>query len=216
MLIGDPLRQHDPGPPGQVPRRRPDPADVLSRPGLGGRFDPKTGDSFVFSKDIGGNELFQLYRYDFADGKATLLTDGKSRNTGATWSNGGQWIAYGSTRRTGNDVDIYVVDAAGSRSRPRLLEVSGGGWQVRDWSPDDTKLLSTECISINESYLWLADVATGAKTALTPKGGKEKVAYRDGVVLARTARASTSRLDAGSEFRRLAYVDLRARRRPSS
>ncbi len=142
----------------------------------GARFEPTAGKSFIFSKDAGGNEFFQLYRCDFADGSVTLLTDGKSRNTGAVWSNGGRWIAYGSTRRTGNDVDIYVVEAANPKSDRRVLELTGGGWSVADWSPDDSKLLLSEAISANESYLWLADVAAGSKTLLTPKG-KEKIAY---------------------------------------
>ncbi len=44
-------------------------------------YPPQGGDSFVFSKDIGGGEFYQLYRYDEASGAVTLLTDGKSRNT---------------------------------------------------------------------------------------------------------------------------------------
>ena len=150
----------------------------------GARFEPKTGDSFIFSKDIGGNEFFQIYRYDFADGSVTLLTDGKSRNTGARWSHDGRWIAYGSTRRTGNDVDIYVVGARDPKSDRRVVELKGGGWQVADWSPDDTKLLLVEGISLNETYLWLVDVAAGTKTALTPKG-KEIVSYGNARVRAR-------------------------------
>jgi len=172
----------------------------------GARFEPKTGDSFLFSKDIGGNEFFQIYRYDFADGSVTLLTDGKSRNTGAKWSPDGRWIAYGSTRRTGNDVDIYVVAAKDPKSERRVLENSGGGWEVSDWSPDGTKLVVAEGISINETYLWLVDVATGAKTALTTKG-KETVAY--GIALfARDGKGLYVTTDAGSEFKRLAYMDL--------
>ncbi len=172
----------------------------------GARFDPKTGQSFIFSKDTGGNEFFQFYRYDFADGNVTLLTDGKSRNTGARWSNGGDRIAYGSTRRTGNDVDIYVLAVKDPKSDRRVLELSGGGWGVADWSPDDSKLLLDEGISINESYLWLADVATGAKTLLTPKGG-EKVAWGN-AAFARDGKGLYVTVDSGSEFQRLAYMDL--------
>ena len=50
----------------------------------GGHFGPK-GDYFTFSKDIGGGEWFQFYRYDLASGAVTLLTDGKSRNTGRSF-----------------------------------------------------------------------------------------------------------------------------------
>src|SRR3989442_8606755 len=33
----------------------------------GASYRPKTGDSFVFNRDVGGNEFYQYYRYDFAD-----------------------------------------------------------------------------------------------------------------------------------------------------
>ena len=172
----------------------------------GARFEPTKGESFLFSKDIGGNEQFQIYRFDLADGSVTLLTDGKSRNTGAKWSHDGKWIAYGSTRRTGNDVDIYVVAAKDPKNERRVLENSGGGWQVADWSSDDSKLLVAEGISINELYLWLVDVATGQKTALTPKG-RDTVAYGN-ALFAKDGKGLYVTTDAGSEFKRLAYMDL--------
>ncbi len=50
-------------------------------------YDPLRGDFIVFSKDRGGDENFQMFRYDFASGKTTLLTDGRSRNIGGVWSN---------------------------------------------------------------------------------------------------------------------------------
>src|ERR1700747_2647488 len=49
-------------------------------------YQPVQGNSFLFMKDVGGGEFFQLYRYDFASGGITLLTDGKSRNTDPRWS----------------------------------------------------------------------------------------------------------------------------------
>src|SRR5215510_13864515 len=46
----------------------------------GAQYSPKDDSFFIFNKDVGGGEWFQFYRYDVADGKVTLLTDGKSRN----------------------------------------------------------------------------------------------------------------------------------------
>ncbi|MGH9788814.1 MAG: hypothetical protein ACRD4U_08960, partial [Candidatus Acidiferrales bacterium] len=63
----------------------------------GGSFQPTTGEYFVFNKDVGGGEWFQKFRYDLATGEVTLLTDGKSRNTGGAWSNSGALYAYQST-----------------------------------------------------------------------------------------------------------------------
>src|SRR5205807_1208165 len=37
-----------------------------------GRFHPNGGDYIVFSKDIGGGEWYQLYRYDLKTGEVTL------------------------------------------------------------------------------------------------------------------------------------------------
>lgn len=172
----------------------------------GGSFDPATGESFVFSKDKGGDEFFQYYRYGFAEGSVTLLTDGKSRNTGRTWSTSGRWIAYGSTRRTGDDVDIYVLDPKDPKSDRRVAELKGGGWEVADWSPDDKQLLAVEGISVNETYLWLVDVATGQKTPLTPKAA-EPVAW-GGAQFAKDGKGLYVTCDRGAEFQRLGYMDL--------
>ncbi|MBA2586654.1 MAG: PD40 domain-containing protein, partial [Chthoniobacterales bacterium] len=74
----------------------------------GASFEPVRGDYFIFSKSAGGNEFDQNYRYDLASGDITLLTDGKSRNSGVIWSHDGKRVAYTSTRRTGADTDIYI------------------------------------------------------------------------------------------------------------
>src|SRR5688572_1853871 len=79
----------------------------LPEPVGGGSFRPKNGEFIVFSQDVGGGEFYQIYRYEPENGKVSLLTDGKSRNTGAHWAESGKWIAYTSTRRNGKDNDIY-------------------------------------------------------------------------------------------------------------
>lgn len=48
----------------------------------GGDYQNGTGRYIVFSKDIGGGEFYQIYRYDPQDGSVVLLTDG-NRATGA-------------------------------------------------------------------------------------------------------------------------------------
>jgi len=171
-------------------------------------YHPHVGDYFLFGQDSGGNEFFQIHRYDLATGESTLLTDGKSRNTAARWSNAGDRIVYGSTRRTGADVDFWVMNPADPKATDKLLtENKGGGWGVGDWSPDDKALLVGEYVSINESYLWLLDLATGKKTALTPRESEEKVAYQP-VAFSKDGKGVYVLTDRDSEFMRLAYVDL--------
>jgi dipeptidyl aminopeptidase/acylaminoacyl peptidase len=172
----------------------------------GAVYHPHTGDYFVFSKDIGGGEWYQLYRYDVSSGESALLTDGKSRNLGAQWSNRGDRLAYASTRRNGADLDFYIMDPADKATDRLLVQNQGGGWEVADWAPDDQTLLAVEEISINESHLWLIDVPTGRKTLLTPKGA-EKVAYVPAGFSA-DGKAVYAVTDRDNEFKRIARLDL--------
>ena len=132
--------------------------------------------SLVFAQDKGCSEFYQLYRFDPDTARVTLLTDGKSRNGGGHWSRDGRLLTYTSTRRNGKDTDFYLVNPADPKSDRLLVQTSGGGWGVCDFSPDGATLLVIEEISINESYLHLVDVKSGAMKALTPRGG-EKISY---------------------------------------
>jgi dipeptidyl aminopeptidase/acylaminoacyl peptidase len=172
----------------------------------GGSYQPKTGDYFVFSKAAGGNEFFQIYRYDLANGAVALLTDGQSRNTGGVWSHNGERLAYGSTRRTKQDVDIYVLNPADPKSDRLVAELSGGGWGAVDWSPDDSQQLLVNYVSINESYLWTLDLASGKKTLLTPQNGSEKVAYHS-AKFRKDGKGIYVTTDRDSEFMRLALLE---------
>ncbi len=171
------------------------------------RYQPTTGDYFIYSKDQGGDEFYQIYRYDFATGESSLLTDGKSRNTDPVFSNKGDRVVYGSTRRNGNDVDLWMVEPMNSKSDHMLAELKGGGWSPLDWSPDDKQILVMEGISINEAYLWLLDAQTGKMTLLTPKGAPENVAYQS-AKFSKDGQGLFVTTDKDSEFERLAYVDL--------
>jgi dipeptidyl aminopeptidase/acylaminoacyl peptidase len=162
---------------------------------------------FVFAKDTGGSEFWQIYRFDLETSAVTLLTDGRSRNTLGAFSHHGHRLAYTSTRRNGADNDIYVVDPTDPKSDRRVAEVKGGGWEVVDWSPNDDLLLVSEEISINESYYWSFDVATGQRTALTPRPDGEKVSYRS-ARWAADGRSLFVATDRENEFFRLARLEL--------
>jgi len=181
----------------------------LPEPVAGGSFQPKTGKAIVFSQDTGGGEFYQLYRYDLADGRITLLTDGKSRNTNTRWAKSGKWLAYSSTRRNGKDTDIYLVDPANPKSDRLLLQVTGSGWSVTDWSEDDTRLLVLEYISVNESYVHLVDVVAGTKEQLTPRAAGKAVHNR--ARFAKDGQSIFLTTDEGADFQRLARLDLASR-----
>jgi dipeptidyl aminopeptidase/acylaminoacyl peptidase len=179
-------------------------------PVYGGKYHPNGGDYIIFSKDVGGGEWYQLFRYDPATGASTLLTDGKSRNVLGPWSSGGDQIAYTSTRRTGQDADLWVMNPADSKTDRLLVKLSGGGWEPQDWSHDDRQILLLEGISVNETYVWLVDTATGEKTALTPRHTNEQIAWGN-ARFAKDGKGVYLTTDKGSEFQRLAYLDLASR-----
>ena len=172
-----------------------------------GRFHPNGGDYIVFKKDVGGGEWYQLFRYDMKTGDSTMLTDGKSRNLLGPWSSDGNLIAYTSTRRTGEDTDLWEMNPADPKTDHMVTQLSGGGWRPEDWSPDDKKILLREEISVNESYLWLVNAATGQKSELTPHNAKEKVSYVE-ARFSKDGKGIYVTTDKDSEFYRLAYIDL--------
>jgi dipeptidyl aminopeptidase/acylaminoacyl peptidase len=170
-------------------------------------FHPNGADYFIFVKDIGGGEWFQFYRYDMNTGMVTLLTDGKARNLLGSWSSGGDQIAYVSTRRTGQNTDLWLMNPADPKSDHLLTQLKGGGWDPIDWSPDDKNILLQEEISINETYLWLVNTTTGEKTAITPRDTTEKVSYAS-ARFSKDGKGIYVTTDQGSEFQRLALMDL--------
>ena len=182
----------------------------FDEPVSGATYEPREGRYLLFTRDNGGDEFAQLYRHDLADGRTTLLSDGgRSQNGRVTWSERGDRIAYASTRRNGADRDIYVMDPTDRGSDRRLLEVRGGGWSPIDWSPDDSRLLVGEYLSVNRSRIHLVDVVTGTRTLLLG-AENDTVAYGDARFSA-DGRGVYITTDAGSEFQRLAYVDLATR-----
>jgi dipeptidyl aminopeptidase/acylaminoacyl peptidase len=174
-------------------------------------YQPVNGESFMFSKDVGGNEFFQIYLYDLKNGNVNLLTDGKSRNTDPRWSYQGDRIAYGSTKRTGSDVDIWVVNASDAGSAHLVAQMEGGGWEVEDWSPDGKQLLVDNFVSAAESYVWLVDVESGKKELLTPKLASDTAVHR-AARFAKDGKRVYLTTDEDGEFQRLVYLDLSARK----
>ena len=163
---------------------------------------------FIYGKDVAGNEMHQLYRYDTDTKMSTLLTDGKSRNLYPIWSNSGRWLAYSSTRRNGRDMDVYIVDPQAPKTDRMLSKLEGEDWAVFAWSPDDQKVILSDYKSPNESYLWLCEVSTGKKTLLTTADGAEKVFNGSWVSFSTDGKGIYLTTDRRSDFRRLAYLDF--------
>jgi dipeptidyl aminopeptidase/acylaminoacyl peptidase len=158
---------------------------------------------FVFLKDQGGNENSQLY-YRSADGNVRELTHGDYIHGSPVWAHDGKRVAFYGTDRDGVSYDVYVADVT-SGAAPQL--VVGGKqdvWYPLDWSADDARLLVMRNVSISESYLYVADVASGALTPLDASG------HRIGIRAAKFApggRGVYVLSDEDGEFLSLKLVD---------
>ncbi len=161
------------------------------------------GKSFLYRKDTGGNEFYQLYQYDLATGTQRLLTDGKSRNEAALWTDRGDRFAFTTTQRNGKDTDVHVMAPGADASTP-LLEREGT-WNPLDWSADGSRLLAMKYISANQTELYVIEVAARAVTRFHPSD--RPIAFGSALFSA-DGKGVYYTSDEDSEFQRLRYERL--------
>jgi len=175
------------------------------------KFDPLKGEYILFLKDNGGDEFMQIYRLDLATRSVNLLTDGqRSQNGNITWNHKGDQIAYTSTRRNGKDRDIYILDPLDPSSDKLIVENSGGGWGIVDWSADNSRLLLQEQISINESRLYIADLISGIKTRILPE--KNERTTFNGIGFSNDGKGIYLTTTRDNEFQRLAFFHFASKK----
>jgi dipeptidyl aminopeptidase/acylaminoacyl peptidase len=178
----------------------------FNEPIAGAEWEPRGGKYFLFTRDTGGNEFGQLYRYDIETGNVSLLSDGgRSQNGGWVWNHAKSRVAYSSTRRNGADRDLWLLDPTSADSNKLLAELSGGGWAALDWSPDDAQILMGEYLSVTRSNLWIVNAASGEKRQLND--ATEEVSWGGGK-FSPDGRGFYVTTDKDNEFKRLAYWNL--------
>ena len=169
---------------------------------VGGAAVRPAGDEpgFVFLKDVGGSEFYQLFWQEAVGGPARLLSDGRSRYIAPRWSPSGRWLGYSSTEGNGVDWDLHMRSPEGGRMV--LQEGEGVGWTILDWSADESRLLVSRYISVHESRLYELAVGSGRKTRLLPD-----VAAAIGTVRYGENESVYFISDLDGEFRRLHRLD---------
>ncbi len=162
------------------------------------------GSNIIFTRDAGGSEFSQIFLLDPIDGATTMLTDGESRNGGATWDRDGRRIAYASTRRNGASNDVWLMDPEDPDNARVVLEAPDGTyWNATEFSASGSKVLISNYVSIADSRINLLDLDTGDVTLLA--GGEANrsanfpLAFDDG------NNGFWYITDQGSEFRQLAW-----------
>ncbi|MEM1433812.1 MAG: S9 family peptidase [Pseudomonadota bacterium] len=157
---------------------------------------------FIFGRDVGGSEFYQLFWFDLETATARLLTDGKSRYGNAVFDSAGVRFAYSTTERDGVATDIHINDLEGNKQV--AFESDGGFWYPLQFSPDGQRLLIGNYVSINESTVHEVDLTSGETQQLfadLPPASVPGAAYVEG------GRAVVFATDAGSEFVTLRRLD---------
>ena len=163
----------------------------------------RSGNGFVFLKDQGGDENTQVY-YQSGTGPARALTSGAFIHGSPVWAHDGKRVAFYGNDRDGLSYDIYVADVTGTLAPQLLVGGRQDTWYPLDWSADDSKLLVWRYLSSSESYLYLADVASGVLTPL------EEKPHKAGITTARfapTGHGVYVVTDEDGEFAQLKFKD---------
>lgn len=177
----------------------------FDEPVTAARFVPGSGGKRVlFSKDSGGNEMYQYYVLDLATGRHERLTDGTSRNQSAVLSDSGRRLCYASTARNGRDFDLYLRETAGA-GPARLLWQVEGSFGASEFSPDESRLFVQQYISERETHWYVLDAESGDQQRLTPEGS---ASYYGGGRWSADGKAAYFTSDRDGEFRKLYHVDL--------
>lgn len=111
---------------------------------------------FVFSKDEGGDEAFQLYLFDMDTDSYHLLTNGLTKSDYPLWCNSGECLVYTTTSENGADMNP-VLCYPEEPSKNEVLFDKDGYWYPLSWSRDDRYLAFIRYVSIEDSQLFIFD-----------------------------------------------------------
>ena len=115
---------------------------------------------FLFSKDEGGNERYQLWYYDMRTDHCWFLTDGVSKTGCGIWNPSGTAFIYTSNKRNQVDQDVYLYDFAGD-SGEHLIMQGKGYWFPVSWDRRGRHISLINYRSVNERYLYTLDTVNG-------------------------------------------------------
>lgn len=174
---------------------------------IGGLERQPGGSRLIYTQDAGGSEFAQVFLFDPANGSATMLTDGESRNGAVAWDRDGRRIAYQSTRRNGASNDVWLMDPEEPDDARLVLESPDGSWWGPvEFSENGSRVLVQNYVSIADSRVHLLDLDTETHVQLI--GGDEGGGANEPVGFDAGGDGFWLVTDQGGEFRQLAWQPL--------
>ncbi len=177
-------------------------------------YQPVHGKYFVFPMGEGGNEVFRLNRYDIESKTITPLSPDGERASGGAFNRKGDRIVYSTVQVDKNNPDrnsstrLHLVDPLEPAGGKVIAKWEKGSWFNFRFSEDGKRLAYIEFLSVNESHLWVMDIATGRKRRVTPATKKGEPVFYGSPQFSKDGRGLFALSDRGSEYKRLTYIPL--------
>jgi dipeptidyl aminopeptidase/acylaminoacyl peptidase len=199
-----------------APGSEPEQLTAFSEPVRFGAYLAKKPGVLVFARDAGGNEQRQLYRLDAATATPELLTDPRRKHDAASFTHARDYLLVASTdvdatgKRDNLTTDLTLLDPLEPTKSRDVARLPGTGWFDFSFSFDDKRMALVEFKSVNETHVWLMDLATGARRRVLPAEGERPTQPIASVAInfARDGKGLFLATDRDGEFRKLAYFDL--------
>src|SRR6266536_3684410 len=199
-----------------APGSEPEQLTAFSEPVRFGAYLAKKPGVLVFARDTGGNEQRQLYRLDAATATPELLTDPRRKHDAASFTHARDYLLVASTdvdatgKRDSLTTDLTLLDPLEPTKSRELARLPGTGWFDFSFSFDDKRMALVEFKSVNETHVWLMDLATGARRRVLPAEGERPTQPIASVAInfARDGKGLFLATDRDGEFRKLAYLDV--------
>ncbi|WP_294299824.1 S9 family peptidase [uncultured Sphingomonas sp.] len=160
-------------------------------------------DRFVFTRDTGGDEWFQLYARGLA-GTATQLTTPGTRNQAPVFGADGRMLVWSQATKGSAAYTIYATDPTAGGA-PRSLYRSDGNVGPADIAPDKTRLIFVRGVSNREDQLFELNLANGEATRIAPNA--TAAVYQNPRYLPGGKRIIAIS-DTGSDTRQLVEIDI--------
>lgn len=129
-----------------------------------GNPNPEINES-IYTKDLNGNEKFQLYKFDLETGTSTLLTNGEDRHSSPMYNHTGEKIIYLKNKTSETNYSIYSMDVGDTTSEKLILELNDS-YILDDWSRDGKKILLRKSTSVTDREPFILNIETGELTSL--------------------------------------------------
>ena len=164
---------------------------------------------FVYSRDTGGDEWFQLFARTVGNPQARQLTEPGTRNQSPVFSRDGRLIAWSRATRGSPDYAIVTANPANPATR-RVAWQGTGAVAPADISDDGRRILVSRTISNRENRLLILDHASGEARELA-WSARTAARYLEPRFI-RGGRSILAITDAGSDVLRLAEIDVESGR----